>query len=187
MNRPALFVLLFLVSATLLVQSSAASGTQSAVLHLPPASTACPVGMRAQHVIGQGAVVAVRGSHHAGQIQGNHHVGPPVQQIELTLSNSKPKDIVGAEITVHGFNGKGHMTLARSGQAEPSEITKTIKLKLTVGGKEDASADLSLDAFSAVDLVDLDSISYADGSTWRSSDLQTCHVVPDGMMLLSSR
>jgi hypothetical protein len=144
--------------------------------------------MRAQHVSGLVTVVAVQGSHHAGPVQGSHHVGPPVvQKIELTLSNSKPKDIVGAEITVHGFNGKGHMTPARSGQAEPSEITKTIKLKLTVGGKEDASADLSLDAFSAVNLVDLDSISYADGSTWRSSDLQTCHVVPDGMMLISSR
>ncbi len=177
MNCPALLSLLLLASATLLAQSSAASGTQSTVLRLPPASTACPVGMRAQHVTGLGAAIAVEGKKRVG----------PVQEIHLTLSNSKPKDIVGAEITVHGFNGKAHMTPARTAQAEPSEITKTIRLKLTVGGKEDASTDLSLNAFSAVSLVDLDSVNYADGSTWRSSDLQTCHVVPDGMMLISSR
>ncbi len=182
MNRAAAFsLLIFLGSIASPAQSSGLSATRPTVLHMPPVSTGCPIGMRAQHLPGLGAVIATKGNPPANRPAG------PVQVLQLTLSNTKPKEVVGAQITVHGFTRKGRLTPARSAQTEPGEITTTINIKLTVGAKEDASTELSLRSFTAVSLIELDSVNYSDGSAWRASDLQTCHVVPDGMMLISSR
>jgi hypothetical protein len=55
-----------------------------------------------------------------------------------------------------------------------------------VKGNRPITTDLSLSHFTAVTSIDLDSITYADGSTWRSASAGACSVVPDKRMLIAA-
>jgi hypothetical protein len=105
----------------------------------------------------------------------------------MTLTNSNPHAIVGMQITVHGFPAKARVIPTLSTESDTSELKQTIDLKINVGSNQNASTDLRLRAFTAVRLLDVDSVDYADGSTWHASTHQTCHVEPDGFMLVSNR
>ena len=109
------------------------------------------------------------------------------QQLHIALTNSKSEEITGIKITVYGSSGKGSLLSARVADANSPEATKTFDLKLTVGAKKDASTDLWVSGLTAVTHIDLDTVTYVDGSKWRSSALETCHFRPDAMMLISSR
>ena len=50
-----------------------------------------------------------------------------------------------------------------------------------------ASSDLSLSRFTAVTSVDLNSITYADGTTWHTSSPAACSITPDLIMLVAAR
>jgi hypothetical protein len=181
MNRPGalslcIFPMISLAALTLSAESSGRDNAQPAVVYQVPVSLGCPVGVRAEHGTG-GGMLWVRDGRSVG-------IG---QQIQLTLSNPKSVGIVGADIVVHGNTAKGRVLPAHSGQAGSSEIAKTLELKLPVGAKEDASTDLFLRAFTSVTSIDLNAVQYADGSIWRASTLQSCHIAPDGVMLISSR
>ena len=167
---------LFLGSMTLLAQSSGRHPTQPAVAPVALPSTSCPIDMQAQRQIGQGTTA----------LADNGQQGP-AQNLRLTLNNPTFAEIVEVRIIVHGLNSKGRVSLAQSAATESSEITKSIDLKLKVGPKSQASADLVLPAFTSVSVVDVDSVRYAGGSNWRSSAGHACHVFPDAEMLISSR
>jgi hypothetical protein len=53
--------------------------------------------------------------------------------------------------------------------------------------KSMGSVDLELTGFTSVTLLNVDSIQYAGGSTWQASATHTCHLVPDGTMLIGLR
>ena len=144
---------------------------------VPLASTGCPVQMNAQHEWGLTAKVATDKAPPKG-------VG---QQLHIALTNAKSEEITGIKITVHGSSGKGSLLSARAAEASSPEAMKTFDLKLTVGAKKDASTDLWVSGLTAVTHIDLDTVTYADGSKWRSSALETCHFQPDPVMLISSR
>ncbi len=165
----------FLGSMILLAQNSGRNSTQPAVASVARASTNCPVDMQAQRQIGQGTTA----------LTDNRQQGP-VQNLRLTLDNPTFAEIVDLRITVHGLNSKGRISLAQAA-AESSEIAKSIDLKLKVGPKSQGAIDLVLPKFTSVSVVDLDSVHYANGSTWRPSANQTCRAIPDGEMLISSR
>jgi hypothetical protein len=144
---------------------------------VPLASESCPVQMNAQHERGLTAKVATDKAPPKG-------IG---QQLHIALTNAKSEEITGIKITVHGSTGKGSLLSARAAEANSPEATKTFDLKLTVGAKEDASTDLWVSGLTAVTHIDLDTVTYADGSNWRSSALETCQFRPDRAMLISSR
>ncbi len=103
------------------------------------------------------------------------------QQLHLTFRNAGSSPVVGIEITVHGTNGKGSMVQAQANLA--NQIKRTLNLTLEVTPNDEAQLDLSLRNFTSVNQVDLDTISYADGSAWKSSAAQACHFVPEALML----
>lgn len=144
--------------------------------------TGCRVGLRAQRGTGTGMLVA-RGS--------RDHVPTTgvAQQLHMTFSNRMPTNVVGLTLTAHGLTATSRLTpTVHSAAAFPSgTITRTVHLDLTLYPGANVSANLTLEAFTSVSRIDVDSIDYADGSSWRASAQQICHITPDGLMLVSSR
>jgi hypothetical protein len=109
------------------------------------------------------------------------------QSIHLTIENPGYKRVTGIRITVHGLKPAARVSPAHTTSADSSGISKTLDLKLQIGGKSEGSADITLAGFTSVRSIDLDSISYAGGSGWHRSASHACHVFPDGAMLIASR
>ncbi|MHB1960186.1 MAG: hypothetical protein ACYCO5_14330 [Acidobacteriaceae bacterium] len=170
---------LVLGSLTLPAQSSGRHDTQPAVATVVPGSSNCPVDIRAQKNLGAGQLQTLP----AGSDR-NPGLG---QNLHLTLTNSTFAQIIGVRITAYGLNSKGQVTPARTTADDSSAIKKTLDLKLKVEPKSNASTDILLTGFTSVAYINVDSIRYADGSTWTPSAAHTCHVVPDAAMLISRR
>ena len=170
---------LVLGSMTLLAQSSGRDSKQPAVARVVPGSLNCPVDMQAQRQVGVGELQKL-------PLSTDQPAGP-AQEIRLTLTNPTFAKIIGVQITAYGLDSKGQLSPAQTAAAESSTINKTVDLKLNVDPKSVAFTDLLLPGFTSVTLINVDSIHYAGGSTWHPSALHTCHVVPNGMMLISSR
>jgi hypothetical protein len=150
-------------------------------LYARPDTTGCPVGLRAQREVTLGTVIVKNGEDDRSRPKDEI-----TQRLHMTLTNSNPHDIVGMQITVHGFPAKARAVPTLSTESNAPELKQTIALKINVGSNQNASTDLRLRAFTAVRLLDVDSVDYADGSSWHASAHQGCHVEPDGFMLVSS-
>jgi hypothetical protein len=107
------------------------------------------------------------------------------QRIQLTMTNPSPKEIVSAQITVYGFSDK-RRAIPMAGAKDTPDLRKTVNLVINVRGNDHASSDLSLNRFTSVAYVDLDSLTYADGGTWKASSPAACSVTPDLFMLVSA-
>lgn len=173
----ALSLAFFFGSLSLIGQSPAGQEpSHPAVLKLVPLQNSCPIDMRVQQGT-NGMTVSVGQSRPQGI----------AQLLHITMTNSKAVGVVAAQVTVHGFTAKGRVAPAEAVQSDPMQTTKTLNLDLRVGAKQDASTDLWVRAFTAVSFIDLDSVTFADGSSWHSSENAACHVALDGLMLISSR
>jgi hypothetical protein len=154
------------------------------------AGTECPVGLRATHGPSlPGSLNAGSPSQQGPAINGRKLLAQrPVpainQQIHLIMTNLSSRDIVSAQFTAHGFSNKRRTVYA--GAAQAPDLSSTKEVVVDVKGNGQASSDLSLGYFTAVSSIDLNSITYTDGSTWRSASPGACSVVPDGVMLIAA-
>lgn len=159
--------------------SSAANSVVDSTIVMRVSS--CPVDLQAKQGH-DGGFVAVRnrGPEDPDIV---HH---PAQHIHLIVRNRKgDKRIAGATVTAHGLSARGRMLGADLNSAQP-DLKRTLDLKFINEGDGTSSAELDLPAFTSVQSVKLDSITYDDGSTWKMPHSTMCSVVPDGVMLISS-
>ena len=172
---PAVSLVLLFGSMTVTAQSLVLDN-QPVVLNLVQMSSSCPVRISVQHRSG------------LERLEANQPQSKEIAQyLQVTMSNSKSVDIVGAQITAHGFDAKTRYLPAQLPLTASPDLTKTVDLDLTVKSRGNESTDLRLARFTAVSWIDLDSVTYADGTTWHSSAGKTCHVVPELMRLVGSR
>jgi hypothetical protein len=101
------------------------------------------------------------------------------------MINLLSQDIVSAQITVHGFSNKSR-TMELSNTSNAPDLARTVDLALGVKGNSRASRDLTVGHFTAVTDIDVNSVTYADGSTWNTSSPGACRVSPDLLMLVSA-
>jgi len=191
MNRAIpLSIVLLLGSATLAAQAAGQSAqSKTGAQKSAPSKTvlqiqvidpsACPVQMRAQHG-GGGAMVKVRPSD--PEAPANQM---PSQRIRLTLSKANSAAITAATVTVHGFTGKARVIPVESLTQDSSDGAKTIDVAFSPDAAGQAASDFRAPGFTAVTRIDLESVTYADGTTWKS-DGRVCSVVPDGLMPVSA-
>jgi hypothetical protein len=143
----------------------------------------CPVGMEVTH---------------SGRFaERNAKAGPaddvvpsiPEQRINLKLTNLLPRDIVNAEITANGFSHNWRVILIAGtfGAQETPDLAKTVDVALDVKGNSSASRELSFAHFSAIQTIDVNSVTYADGSTWHASSAGACSVAPSLFMRISAQ
>jgi hypothetical protein len=74
---------------------------------------------------------------------------------------------------------------ARKGQKGSSQVTRTIYIVFQAGTS--VAADIVVDGVSATQTIDLVSLTYADGSSWKLADGASCRIAPDPLMLISAR
>lgn len=148
-----------------------------------PAAPACPVSMHALQGRGSG-LVAVRD---AKPVEG------PSQRIHLILSNPKSAMVASAKVKVFGLSAKNRLertsdrSLDLTNRDGASDLTRILDVTFVPEGDKDVSTDLALPGFTSVRSVELESLTYKDGSTWTVAGWQACHVAPDPMMLVADR
>jgi hypothetical protein len=192
MNRFSSLPLALLLVSTFAVAQQPATLHRSANTSLTVPQTAgagCPIEMEARHAMQ--TPVGMNAAGNDGSRQGpainapRAQAAPQLQRLRLTLTNPSPRDIVSAQFTAHGFSNKLRAMELSAGSNEP-DLAKTIDLDLGVKGKGHASSDLSLNHFAAVTSIDLNSITYADGTTWRSPSPAACSITPSMVMLVAA-
>lgn len=154
------------------VQGGGASGSP-ALAAQPPAGL-CPVSLRAQHKA-DGGMEQVDSARVLG-------VG---QWLHLVLADRNTSVPSSARVTVHGYSNKARVTQAGSGSR--TDAAKTITVKLAAQPDRSAAGDLWAPGMTAVTRIDLNSLSYADGTAQAFTAQQACHVAPDPFMLVAGR
>ena len=114
-----------------------------------------------------------------------------VPRLNLFLNDlRRDKKIVSAVVIVRGTAGKAHIEQLDAVPASRSDsasrvIARTLNVDLADWGEPGVSGDLRLPGFTSASRVDLQSVIYDDGSTWKPSGSQTCRVRPDPIMLIN--
>jgi len=134
----------------------------------------CPISLQARHAPG-GDMIKVDGV----PIKGI------AQMLHLTVTNPDSRHVVAANVTVRGFANKGRLMQAMSDQ-DSYDAAKTLDVSFPSGSSKEAAADLRVPGFSAVTLIDLNSVTYSDGSSWKLAAGGSCRSWIDGLMLVSS-
>lgn len=106
------------------------------------------------------------------------------QRIYITLANPASQ-IASVQLTVYGFPVGVRIDPAvayvdRDNRAlvhDPAEIHKTIAIDRAIGAGQSTSMDVSIRDFSIVSSVDLNSVTYSDGSSWHAADHKYCQAV----------
>lgn len=143
---------------------------------VPGASVTCPVAMRAER----------RGTQWVMQARSG---GRSVAGQRIYLEIERGKDTaVEAKVTVHGTRARARFLPALSTENQgAADALKSFTLHANSADKGNIASDLRLEGFTSVQSVNLDSITYADGSVWTARAAQRCSVEPDPLMLVSQR
>ncbi|MGH9606012.1 MAG: hypothetical protein ACRD3N_09980 [Terracidiphilus sp.] len=125
---------------------------------------------------------------------------PPAAQI-------KRSEVKSATITVHGFDGRQRVVpigaqAVNSGTATAgletvwpgpsnsrrgdSAFTRKLDVNFTPAGGRGATAEVWVNGIGAVNWIDVDSIVYADGATWKPAAGESCSIKPDPLELISA-
>lgn len=100
-----------------------------------------------------------------------------------------PQRVVSATATVYGFGGQPRAELVSPGlnSRGSGRSGPTRNLQLRFNTKDGSSvAELWLPSFGAVRWLDLDSITWSDGSSWKPARGESCTVTPGLFMLVGA-
>lgn len=159
------------------MHTSGVNGVQTLVLATPPGLSSCPVSMRAQHLSDGSLMKTGKTAHPAG-------LG---QRLHLTLKNPDAKQIAGASVTIRGMTPRGRVMQTLSTAGDSSDATRQMSVSFSTESDGSATADLWVSGITAVQSVELDSVAYSDGSTWKVAAGDACRITPDPLMLISGR
>ena len=175
------FVTVFVLAAgavSCLAQNAAPFAWQSGMVSYTPLPT-CPIDMHVRQGI-TSKMMAV--NEHGAQVE------MFAVRLKLLLKDLRPdgsaRQMVNATVTVQGLNGAEQIVPAYGHRNGSTEAVKTLTVRLTPEGEPEVSGDLRLPGFTAALMVDLDSVTYADGTVVKFSGSLACHVLPDMLMLV---
>jgi hypothetical protein len=158
----------------------AATSALGQVYSLPPRidPAKCPVGLRVERSGGNFEYK------NAKAVPADDVAPFSEQRFDFKMTNFSPHEIVNAEITAHGFGHDGRIV---GPLLTPTpNLAKTLAVALDVKGNSSASRELSFAHFSAIQTIDVNSVTYADGSSWHASSPGACSVAPSLFMLISA-
>jgi hypothetical protein len=101
------------------------------------------------------------------------------QKLQITLKNSKSLVVRQSQVTVYALPVGlfAEPAVLYSLGANPREIARTFTIKRTVQAGESASVGLSIADASTVTGINLDSLTYADGTSWHPSFRESCRAI----------
>jgi hypothetical protein len=135
----------------------------------------CPVSLHAGH-LADGSMVQTNGGHPKG-------IG---QWLSLSLTSNE-KQVATATVTIRGMTPKPRMSQAVTADNGMSDAVRTFHVEFEAGPQKSAVANLWVPGMSAVERIELQSMEYSDGSTWKLAEGASCHVAPDPFMLVTKR
>jgi hypothetical protein len=178
MTSLAKFWLVVAVAGLAIVSTGRAETAKKKVVASSQQQAGCPVAMVAWQAAGN-ATPAMAKSQAAGSA--------PAQRIQFKLTNAKLGAIAAVRIRVNGWNGAAHRMPTVQVNERKVTGSKTMELKVSIGPRETAETDAWVHGLTSVNSIDLMSVEYADGSSWKAKSADACSVVPDPIMLISKR
>jgi hypothetical protein len=99
----------------------------------------------------------------------------PSRIVQLNLKNTNSVAIISERFTFHGIAMRDEPWPAlQQAYAKTLEIERNV----TVDAGEEVPVDSLLTGFSDVRHIELNSVTYADGTSWQPIDGETCIVTP---------
>jgi hypothetical protein len=135
----------------------------------------CPIGLE----VNNGRFIAYKNSSPA---DGLHQSSP--QRFDFKMKNLLSRDIVAAQITARAFSNKLRFF---SVPAATPDVWQTIDVAFDVRGNDSVTRELSFAHFPPVRTFEVNSVTYADGSTWHASSRGACSVAPRGPIRISAQ
>jgi hypothetical protein len=190
-SRQEMFMRRFPASLVMLVVSVASAHGQALEIHHPPgpeavrpiattfhtdvsAADGCPVGLFAD-----------RRSELVTRLAEDGRPTEPAQGLHIRLIRLTTPKIERAEVTVYGVTPRaGILPL---GDAAAKGISKTFILHPDEAGKESQEATVWMHEVGVLTHVELNSLTYADGSVWHESDGSKCRAVPSLFLLVGAK
>jgi hypothetical protein len=163
--RPSLALALLLLAPAAIAQSNVvleASSTQS-----------CPVGVYAQHSP-LGAVEQIRTSTAHHQLAYN-----------ITLRALDTRLIAQARITLLGLSGPQVLPVGQNATSSPN-AAETFTLTPGATAKPSFDSVVYAHKLTGVRFIQLDDVTYADGTQWHQTSGRTCRVAPNGLLLINA-
>jgi hypothetical protein len=146
------------------------------ILASPGQSHSCPVSLRAQQAAG-GDMLAVDNARPKGIAQG----------IRIVVDDPNSRRIVAAKVTVRGLSAKRRMVQTELTDSLSSDAARTLDVKFPANAGKDTSAILWVPGLTAVQAIELNSLTYADGSIWKIAAGNVCRSPVDALMLVGNR
>jgi hypothetical protein len=180
MNRTRALSLLFFLGSTAFSQTTGKQAAPESLLKQFSSATLqanCPIQLKA-------------GLYLAGEVRGaelieNGRTTERRQRIHITLANPEA-ELALAQLTVYGFPVGSRVDPAvayASHQGSPvvhnhpAEIQKMIAFDRAVAAGQSTSIDIPVRDFSIVSSIDLNSVTYSDGSSWHPANHKYCQAV----------
>lgn len=146
------------------------------------AQNSCPVSMQARQ---RGLSQMVR-TKRTPPLNSPDAAPRPAQRIHLILKGfAKDKQVASATITARGLSARSRTRNLNLTGNELSDILRTLQVTFTPDENGSVSADIDLPAFTAVNSLQLRSITYSDGSSWTVEKVNACIIQPDPLMLVA--
>ena len=144
------------------------------------AAVGCPVSLHADHGA-DGSILKVDKTRPKGL----------AQLLHLMLVNPDARQIVAGDVTVRGISGKGRMTKTENSAADNSsiqaDVVRNLHVRFAPREGRNVAGDVWAAGMSAVLTVELNSVTFADGSLWRFAGRDGCRVTPDPLMLIADK
>lgn len=135
----------------------------------------CPVRLRALHGA-DGSIVKVDKDRPKGI----------AQLLHLILTSPDSRQIVEARLRVRGTSGKGRVTQTATA-GDGSDAVRNLVVQFTPGPEKEVARDVWVPGMSAVLGVELNSVTFDDGTTLRFGAAHGCRFTPDHLMLIADR
>jgi len=174
---PVLGFALFVGGLPSLAQKPAPEDLQFRAWEHKNSSSVCPLDMHVRQGISSKMMAVDK---HGAQVE------MFAARLKLLLQDFRPdrpaQQMVNATVTVHGLNGAEQIVPADAHRDRSAEAIKTLTVRLTPDGEPEVSGDLRLPGFTATLMVDLDSVTYDDGTVLKFSGSSACHAPPEMLM-----
>lgn len=109
----------------------------------------------------------------------------PAQGLFISLDRRGAPEIESVEVTVYGVTSR--LMVLPAGVRSADEVSKTFLLHRTKESDDLQDASIWMHGIASFTRVRLNSITYADGSTWHESNTYRCQAVPSSLLLIANK
>jgi hypothetical protein len=154
------------------------SAQQTMALQTMRVSSGCPVAMRLNQAFSGGLREAGKGQSSPTYSAKLHLLLSQIPRGKIVAASAKT-----ALVTVRGYDATPRFELVSPADAP---LVKMMKIQFVPVNLKGATADFRVVGIVSASSLDIDSLTYADGSSWKPAQGQTCTVTPNPIVLIGA-